>query len=274
MHINNRKYISVCIPTSYMSGKGVEFLKNNFEILSTQTFKDFDIIITDNSRNNDIYNLCSKYKNILDIHYTRNWIDIGMTSNINKAIKKATGKIIKILFLDDFLYSETSLGEIKDNFDLSKDNWFITASEHTRDGLNFYWPFYPKYNHNIHLGENTISSPSVLSIKNTNPLLFDKHLTWLMDCDYYKRCYEKFGLPKVLDKINVVNRVGEHQVSNTIATKAMRGKEYRYILKKFNEKELLKEYDTKINRVYKIKRFLRKFKTIDRLKVVYRRLFS
>ena len=49
MHINNRKYISVCIPTSYMSGKGVEFLKNNFEILSTQTFKDFDIKNENNS---------------------------------------------------------------------------------------------------------------------------------------------------------------------------------------------------------------------------------
>jgi hypothetical protein len=41
--------MSVCIPTSDMSGLGAGFLRNNFDILIRQTFKDFNVIISDNS---------------------------------------------------------------------------------------------------------------------------------------------------------------------------------------------------------------------------------
>ncbi len=236
------KLISVCIPTYEMRGKGDLFLKQSFDILSQQKFKDFDVIVSDHSKNNIIKDLCEAYKNKLDIHYYRNTENLGNSSaNINNAIKKATGKFIKILFQDDFLCGDNSLEDIVNNFDLEKDRWLITACEHSNDGINFYRPFYPKYNNKIHLGNNTISSPSVLTIKNEQPLLFDENLVWLMDCDYYKRCCDKFGGPKILNTINVVNRTGAHQVSNTVANDALRNKEYQYILKKYRESLPLKE---------------------------------
>ena len=40
--------------------------------------------------------------------------------------------IIKMLFLDDFLYSEKSLEQITENFDLHKDRWLVTACVHSR----------------------------------------------------------------------------------------------------------------------------------------------
>ena len=107
----------------------------------------------------------------------------------------------------------------------------ITACEHTKDGSSFIRPFYPKYNRFIQFGYNTISSPSVLTIKNESPLFFDENLLWLVDCDYYKRCYDKFGKPKILNKINIVNRIGAHQITNTVANKLLRIKEFFYILK-------------------------------------------
>lgn len=221
-----------------MRGKGDVFLKQSFDILTRQTFKDFDVVVSDHSKNNIIKNLCATYKNKLDIKYFRNSEHIGNSSaNINNAIKKATGKLIKILFQDDFFYGDNSLEDIANNFDLEKDRWLITACEYSGDGINFYRPFYPKYNKKIHLGNNTISSPSVLTIKNEQPLLFDENLLWLMDCDYYKRCYDKFGDLKILNTINVVNRTGNHQVSNTIADNSLRKRECAYILRKYNEKK-------------------------------------
>ena len=50
----------------------------------------------------------------------------------------------------------------------------VTASEHSQDGVNFYRPFYPNYNDQIHLGKNTISSPSVLTIKNDHRFYLTK----------------------------------------------------------------------------------------------------
>lgn len=231
------KLISVCIPTYEMRGYGYAFLKQSFDILAIQTFKDFDVVISDHSKTDIIKNLCAEYKNKLDIHYYKNAENIGNSSaNINNAIKKAGGKLIKILFQDDFLYSNESLENIIKNFDLDKDHWLITACEHSHNGIHFYRPFYPKYNNKIHLGKNTISSPSVLTIKNENPLFFDEKLVWLMDCDYYKQCYDAYGEPKILNKINVVNRTGSHQVSNTIATKLVKKREYQYVLKKYSQK--------------------------------------
>ena len=228
------KLLSICIPTYEMKGYGNLFLRKSFDILADQTFKDFNVIISDHSKDSLIKDLCNEYKDRLDIKYVKNTVKRGSSSaNINNAIKNADGKLIKILFQDDFLYNEKSLEEIASNFDLEKDKWLITACIHSNDGLNFFRPFYPKYNRYIHLGKNTISSPSVLTIKNENHLLFDENLIWLMDVDYYKRCYNKFGHPKILNEVNIVNRVGSHQVSNSIVNISIKIKEIFYILKKY-----------------------------------------
>ncbi len=218
---NTKPYLSICIPTYEMSGLGPKYLEQSLNIIVGQSFQDFEVVISDYSENLGIKNVCDKYKLTLNISYHKNTNtqlneSQRMSGNTNNAIKFAKGKIIKILFLDDFLYSRKSIEEIVNSFDLVNDDWLVTAAEHSNDGTTYIRPFYPRYNKKIHLGKNTISSPSVLTIKNSNPLLFDLNLTWLMDCDYYKRCYDKFGPPKILNKINVVNRIGKHQVSNAL----------------------------------------------------------
>lgn len=214
-----------------MRGRGNVYLKESFDILTMQTFKDFDVIISDHSKNDFVEKLCKEYSDRLDITYIKNEHKHGSSSaNINNAIKNAKGRLIKILFQDDFLYSNNSLQEIIDTFNLSKDRWMITACEHTFDGKTFIRPFYPRYNKYIKLGNNTISSPSVLTIRNENPLLFNERLLWLMDCEYYARCYKKFGPPHILNKINVVNRIGTHQVSKTLVSKITKIKEFLYVL--------------------------------------------
>lgn len=232
--MKNKPYMSICIPAYEMKGLGVKYLEKNFQIFLKQTFKNFEVVISDHSKNDLIYNLCKKYDDKLDIKYHLNTKNYGSSSaNLNNAIKKAEGKLIKILFQDDFLYHENSLKEIVDNFNLKKDNWLITACEHTTDGNNFFRKFYPRYNKYIYLGLNTISSPSVLTIKNKNRILFDQKLIWLMDCDYYKRLHDNFGKPKIINKINAVNRVGNHQVSHSMVNKVIKTKEIIYILKKY-----------------------------------------
>lgn len=241
-----------------MEGLGAKFLRESFEILVKQTFKDFDIVISDHSTGDDIKNLCEEYGSQLEIHYFKNSENRGKSSaNLNNAIKHATGKLIKILFQDDFLFDDKSLAKTVANFDLEKDFWLASACEHSKDGKTFIRPFYPKYNRKIHLGKNTISSPSVITIKNDSPLLFDENLIWLMDCDYYRRCYESFGEPKILNEITVVNRMGDHQVTQTLATGKLREKEHRYIVVKYHE-SVLENIRYDINQFFK--KILNKFR--------------
>ena len=226
--MDKRPKISVVIPVYEQKGLGQVFLKHSLDILAKQTFRDFEVVVSDNSTyffQSQMEKLCWQYP---FVRYTR-CKEVGLVVNTNNAIRHAKGELIKILFQDDFLYDENSLQDIADNF---KGDWMVTACEHSLDGKTMTRPFYPKYNANIYLGENTISSPSVLTYRNEDPLLFDEKLTMLMDCDMYRRLYDKFGEPTILNKINVVNRTGSHQVSMNI-TPAQMNDELTYIKEKY-----------------------------------------
>jgi glycosyltransferase involved in cell wall biosynthesis len=222
--------VSICIPAYEMKGKGVEYLEYSFNILYSQTYKDFEILISDHSTGDDIKDLCEQWGQILNINYLRNEYKRGISSaNINNAIKNAKGDIIKILFQDDFLYDEYSLEKQLECF---KENWMVTACCHYNE-KEIYKPFYPQYHNQIQYGQNTISSPSVLMFRNKDIIEFDENLFWLMDVDYYKRMYDKFGLPIICNYITVVNREHENQVSNTLATEEIKQKELEYIIQKY-----------------------------------------
>lgn len=232
-----KPFFSIAIPTYEMNGYGVKFLDFSLNILNKQTFKDFEIIISDHSiNNNNIKNLCDKWSNTLTIKYFKNPNNIGnSSSNINNAIKECNGKWIKFLFQDDFLYNDKSLFNLKNHIKKNKNKeWFATSSEHSVDGYNMLNTFTPKWSRNIHLGNNTISSPSVITIKNNKikNYLFNEDLMWLMDVEYYRRMYDVYGEPCYFYDINVVNRTWENSVSNTLNDE-IKNKELNYMQEKY-----------------------------------------
>lgn len=225
--------ISICIPTYEMKGKGSEYLEYSFNILYHQSFKNFNIIVSDHSIDNSIKDLCEQWSSVLDITYIRNQYNRGNSSaNINNAIQNADREIIKILFQDDFLYDEKSLEKQLEYF---KGSWLVSACCHY-DGEKVYRPFYPYYHDMIHYGQNTISSPSVLMFKNKDVIKFDENLISLMDVDYYKRLYDKFGLPDICNDICVVNRIHNDSVTISIVhanNSEIHNQELKYIKNKY-----------------------------------------
>src|SRR3990167_8882672 len=95
--------ISVCIPTYEMRGEAKKMLSRSFNMFKRQTLKDFEIVISDNSENDIVKNLCAspEYRS-LNIKYLKNTRK-GASTNTNNAMKKASGKLIKILHMDDYL---------------------------------------------------------------------------------------------------------------------------------------------------------------------------
>lgn len=180
MDKNIRPKLSVVIPIHNMKG-GAEFLWKTINILMEQTFQDFEIVITKQGT---------------------------MPENTNAGIKRARGELIKILYLDDVLAHKDALKDIVDNF---SGNWLITGADNNP---------YPYYTDDIEKGNNKLGSPSALTIKNEEPMLFDEKMTWLLDCDYYKRMYEKFGEPVILDGEHVKIGVGDHQVTHLLSDEA------------------------------------------------------
>jgi hypothetical protein len=216
---NTKPFFSIAIPTYEMKGHGEEFLNFSLQILSNQTFKDFEVVVSDHSKDFVIKKLCEKWSDKLNIKYFENTYKFGGSSpNINNAISKSNGEWIKLLWQDDFLYENNSLEILKDHIEKNCCNWIATGCEHSFDGKNMYRPFYPSWTDDIYLGNNRISSPSVITIKNIDSkYYFNENLIWLMDVEYYKRMYDTYGEPSYLNSINVVNRTWSHQLSNTIS---------------------------------------------------------
>ena len=208
--------ISICIPTWEQYGRGVEFLKNNFEQILKQTYKNFNVIISDHSKDDTIKSLCENYSSQFEIKYFKNEHHLGNgPANTNNSIINADGEIIKIIFQDDFLYQDNCLELIAKEFENDNCNWLVSGCNHTHDDGNTFTNFMvPYWNDNIATGTNTISSPSVLSFRNNNPCLFDEELTMLMDCEMYYQLYIRYGLPKIITDCLITNRMHQHQISS------------------------------------------------------------
>ena len=109
--------ISICIPTYEFKGAGVRFLAELFSSLERQTFQDFDIIISDHSRNDEIKNYCQSTD--FDILYVSNPNGRGYQStNTNCALEHAEGRILKLIYQDDLFVDDQALEKIKNRFDL------------------------------------------------------------------------------------------------------------------------------------------------------------
>lgn len=201
-------FLSIAIPAYGYNGRGAAYLEHNLSILENQSFKDFEVIISDHSIDSTIKEVYNKWVDKLNIKYYINDKGRGYISpNLNVSMKHCNGKWIKILFQDDYLYDNNSLSKTID-FILNNDNmkWFVTEFYHSNDGVNVYRHYIPKWVDNIWTGNNTMGCPSVMTIKNEDLIYFNEEIDWLMDVEYYKRMFDKHGEPNIMNEVTVVNR--------------------------------------------------------------------
>ncbi len=168
--------ISIVIP-SHNSPTTAWFLTQLFHSISVQTFKDYEIIL----------------------------VNEGLAGhNMNIGIKKAKGEIIKIMCQDDMFASKHSLQDIVDNF---KGDWMIVGSHNNP---------HPLWNDQVPYGYNTLGGLSTIVMRNQDPILFDEKFKWMIDVEWYAKAYVKYGLPQILDSINVNIGLHPHQTTSLL----------------------------------------------------------
>ncbi|WP_299842486.1 glycosyltransferase family A protein [uncultured Roseovarius sp.] len=224
--------LSICIPAYDMGGKGAEFLAASFDRLQNQSFTDFEVVVSDQSDSDGVAQVCARYGQDLTIRR----VDFRdgprqSSANANNAMRHASGRILKILFQDDFLCRDDALEQIAGGFDDPARRWLLCGSGVCRDGVKVEKPMVPRLNARLRFGRNTVSSPSVLAIRAEVGLHFDENLIWLMDVEFYDRCAQQLGAPVILPEMLVANRLHEGQVS-AIVTKSRRRAELRHVWRK------------------------------------------
>lgn len=228
------KEISIVIPCYEYKGKGNEVLEYSLEMIEKQTFKKFDVIISDDSSNDDIKFLCIKWSKFLDIKYYKNPNKKGTASNLNNAISKVTSEFIKLLDQDDYFYNEYSLEKIIDHLD-KKSNWLVSAYFHTKDRVNYFRYHLPSLN-NLLCIVNTIGTCSGVTLRNIkNMPLFDTNLVYAHDNDFYWRFWHQSGDPIILEEPTICNYLHENSVTSGVNQELI-NKETKYILDKYKIK--------------------------------------
>lgn len=188
--------ITIAIPFHWMENWSF-FMMRCLESIKEQTFKDYEIILMKHST---------------------------MPVTSNRVIESAKGEIIKVLYMDDMLDSNDYLEKLYEAFSDKSVEWVITSASTNKE---------PMWTDDIHTGNNKLGSPSVLAFRNgLFNELFDEKLSWLLDCDLYKRMKGRFGKPKILTDISVF--IGEHTGQMThILTNEYKQKEANYLQEKY-----------------------------------------
>ena len=234
--------ISIVIPTYEMKGPGVVFLERCLLSIQKQTGfdnKDVEIVISDQSSDQAIARFCQTLCN-KQIHYYRTMTGKGVAAhNLNSGINLARGSYIKILFQDDILVQDFYLKTIMDWIKLYEPPCILTGATHTKDGQSFFNPIVPSSNPYLLFGNNTVSSPSILtaSKKFLQEHPFDEHLKLLFDCDFYYRLFEHSQNIIIDPEIFIANGVWEGQTQFSISQKQF-SQEVRYLNWKYPKANL------------------------------------
>jgi glycosyltransferase involved in cell wall biosynthesis len=231
----NQPFFSICIPIWGAKGEGIDYLEHNLTSIKSQTFTDFEVVISDHSIDNSLQDFVELWESILNITYIRCDKGRGLISpNCNNALKHASGKYIKILYQDDIFYNEHSLNYIAKYLNKNpQTNWLVTGCIGTYDMINVTVTVNPQYHQNIHLGSNSIGCPSVLTLKNSDEKIYlDENLRFLDDVEFYKRLYDKYGLPNILPTICSTIRMGGVSATSLLNDE-IRKKEYDLMVSKY-----------------------------------------
>lgn len=243
-----RGLISICIPAHDMSNQNITMLTQLLESIKWQTYKKIEVLVSDQSSDNKLQRVCSKFKDYMKIK----WLDNrngtrASAANVNNAIMHSRGEYIKPLFLDDLFNVNNVLEIMIEN--IGNKAWIVCGCEHyTNDIKNKYRPHKPQipdYSRTekenmqaLALGENLIGNPSVVMYRKCE-CLFDNPLRMLMDTDLYYRLYLKYGLPVFNNDMLMLIRIHENS-QQQLCSKELIDIEKRYMKAKFEVLDLKK----------------------------------
>ena len=239
--------IAIVIPAYDMHHQGVHFLRRALESISKQKQVDFSqmmVVVSDHSVNFAIEKFLKGYQTTFQVQYVRNQTHFGNIShNLNLAIEfvlqNSPASYIKVLFQDDYLLEEDYLAQILKLIQETKPDAIITGATHSTDGKHCFNPIAPKNNPFLIFGQNTISSPSTLTLSRQvcEQERCDEHVQLFMDVDWYYRILKSYSSIVYAPHLFVVNGVWEGQMQHQFDAQGFT-QELAYVLSKYESDQL------------------------------------
>lgn len=220
--MSHQPFFSICIPAY----KNIGHLQRLLESVWAQTFKDFEIVITDDTPNDSVQQWCMQHPKASGIRYFKNESALGTPENWNESIRQARGQWIKLMHNDDWLpspealeifarhihqhphvsfffsafqnvHSSTGIAQVVRMNDI--DTRRLKASE-----LNLF--------HKVYVG-----NPSCTVVKRCLNLCYDARYKFVVDFEYYIRLIRHTRQWHYIDE--VLLSIGFHDEQVTVYTK-------------------------------------------------------
>ncbi len=208
--------ISIAIPAYIKNETDLSYLKESFDRIDNQSFVDYEVVVSDNSSNQLVENLCNQFRNNFSLIYKKNLDHIGMSANSNVAMDLCSGEYIKILHCDDFLYSPDALEIIVKSLDNSDKYWLVNGFNHSHDGVSFFDNRVPTYPNHMLVGNNLLGSPTNVTIRNQNIEYFDINAEISMDHEWYHRLRMKYGMPLIVKNVLTTSRLHNNTTTSKL----------------------------------------------------------
>lgn len=235
--------ISICIPAYKRTG----FLKRLLDSICIQSYKDYEVIVSDDSLIDDVEEVCMLYTNKMNLKYLRNTPALGTPENWNHAIRQASGKWIKLMHDDDWFSHKNSLLKFANAIEEFPHSDFIFSAysnvyENTGKSEAVFMNDFRKKkmleNPVTLIANNVIGPPSVVMHRNDKQHWYDKNVKWVVDMEFYIR-YLKTTEPSFISEVLVNVGVNEDQVTKyTFGVPEVHLRENFYLINKAGEKNL------------------------------------
>lgn len=221
--------ISLCVPTY----NRVNYLKRLLDSISVQTFKDYEIIITDNSDNDSVSDFIKEYPNLPLIYY-KNTPPTTMAVNWNINISKANGEWLKMMHDDDWFATNDALEKFAAA--TNKSARFLCCAWQMIDDKSGAIKMAHNNEHNFKkirknpfliFGDNIIGPPSNTMVHHSVEARYNEGMNWLVDLEYYIAVLKKYPASYVPETL--VN-IGWHDQQATASEFNNRSTEIREAL--------------------------------------------
>lgn len=214
----NQPLVSICIPAY----KKPEYVVRCIESVLKQTYKQVEIVISDDSPNQDIKLAIESYNSSISIKYYHNYPALKSPINWNNALNKANGYFYMLMHQDDWFEVDDAIETYIQTFEANPqvDFAFCRNTAIQPDGQVLQLQAIPSLlkdmqKHPNHLVRaNVIGPPSNTMLRSKVSVRYDEAYIWLVDVDYYVQLLEAGHGYKYLDAHLV--SIGLHEDQTTV----------------------------------------------------------
>lgn len=189
--MNQEVRISICVPARNRPQGLIRLLSS----ILNQTYKNYEVIILDNSDGNELETLVQhSYREHEQIRYYRNNRILNMGENWNACIAHASFDWIKMMHDDDWFTNEYSLeniaNSIKDSAYKAHTFSYYNVTESGRSTLvkenRMMFQLFQRFPYYVYK-RNYIGNPCCTLIHRSCNVTYNDRLKWLVDVHYYLR---------------------------------------------------------------------------------------